>query len=328
MRIVEANLGDLPSIERCVLSIGNFDGVHRGHQQILRVGRECSDRLGVPLVALTFEPHPISILSPDPGIERIGTPLQKLIGLESAGADQVIVLPSSMALLSTPADVFIKQLVDRLGPKHFVEGRNFGYGKARAGNVQTLIESGKKYAFEVTVVEPVMQEVSGQLQRVSSSLIRELLLGGDVETAASALGRPFCLDGRVATGAGRGKQLGFATANLSDITQLIPANGVYAGIATLRETAHPAALSIGSNPTFGGIERQVEAHLLDFDADLTGEAISLSFVRRIRDQHRFESVDALCEQISRDVEFVRANISAGALQNVSFTTQVTARETS
>ncbi len=294
----------------CVVTIGNFDGVHRGHQSILATARALADREGTRVVVMTFEPPPLKVLAPERAPERLMHLDQRCEGLVAAGADDVVVLHTTPALLHLTPEAFVADiLVDHLGPRHVVEGPNFFFGHHRAGNVRTLAALGRKMGFEMHVVEPVTVDLAdGTTTRVSSSLVRHLLTEGKVEDAAVCLGRPHTLRGRVVRGRGIGRQLHIETANLNCDDQLLPADGVYAAWADLDGRTTPAAVSVGARPTFGLHQRAVEAHLLDHDAVLYGRRLALRLVRRLRDQRTFESPDALCRQIAEDIRRVRQEL--------------------
>jgi len=291
----------------CVLSVGNFDGVHAGHTAILSRARGLADALHLPLIALTFEPHPLVVVAPDRAPATL-TPLDEKVSLLlEAGADQVVVARSEPVLLEKSARAFIAEIVvGRLNARHVVEGRTFGFGAGRRGDVDLLAALGPELGFVVVVVEPVCVALpSRETVQVSSSLIRRLLTEGAVEAAAACLNRTYVLSGQVGRGHGRGKALGFATANLRCAGQLIPGEGVYAGFGEVEGARRPAAISIGRTPTFGDNDVQVEAHLLDCREELLGRRLRLGLVARLRDQRRFDSPAALAEQIARDVEAVR-----------------------
>jgi riboflavin kinase/FMN adenylyltransferase len=290
-----------------VLTIGNFDGVHRGHQAILAAGRRRADAVTAPLVAMTFDPHPLAILTPE-HVPPALTPLdEKLHLLELHRADIAVVVRSSRAFLQLTADDFIQQIVlDRFRPAAMVEGASFGFGRKRQGDVYMLQAAGRQHGFEVEIVEPVRVALGGKPDAViSSSLVRQLLGSGAVSEAAACLGHPYALTGTVVHGAGRGRSLGFPTANVAPTSQMIPAEGVYAGRARLDRQETPAAISIGHNPTFGGQSVIVEAHLLDYREELYDHPIRIEFLEWLRPQHRFESPEALIEQIARDVARTR-----------------------
>ena len=312
MQVIRGSVSEWSPLTRSVLSIGNFDGVHRGHRRIMRVAGAHSRRCDAPVVVMTFEPHPVTVLHPNDPVATITTSAEKLRLLEECAADYVYIADAAADLLAMTPEQFITTVVlSRFAPVCVVEGHNFGFGRGRTGDVDTLRNAGRDHGFDVVVVDPVMQVVGDQPQRVSSSLVRRLLLAGDVGVAAAALGRYYSIDAVVGRGAGRGVKLGFPTANLTRIDQLIPADGVYAGWANLGGEHHPAAISVGSTPTFAAGVRQVEAHILDFEGDVYERRIRIAFAHRLRPQQAFASADALREQISRDIDAVRAH-AAGA----------------
>lgn len=294
-------------LDRSVLTIGNFDGVHRAHQQLLAQGGLLATDAGAPVVVLTFEPHPLKIVAPDRAPERLAPLDERLRLLEAAGADIAVIARSEPALLKLEADRFVKDVViDLFHPTHIVEGPSFGFGRGRKGTPELLRELAAPHGCNVHILDPVTLEVDdGETLMVSSSLIRKLLSDGQVRKAGLCLGRPYALFGEIIEGDRRGRTLGFPTANLSVDDQLIPGDGVYAGRAYAGGDSHVAAISIGSAPTFEDAPRRVEAHLLDFDGDLYTKPMRLEFVRKIRDQRAFDSPVALTEQLHRDVQSVR-----------------------
>ena len=313
------------------LTIGNFDGVHLGHREIIARARSAAGEatgVAVQTAVLTFEPHPLSVVAPAKAPPRL-TPLpEKLDQLAAAGAEFVVVAKANRDLLGLTPQQFIERVVGRIQPRHIVEGASFGFGRGRSGTIETLRQLGREYGFEVVTVDTVRVEIDRETTvEVSSSIIRRLIAEGQTEQAALCLGRPYALIGKVVAGTGRGKRLGFPTANMTAADQLIPADGVYAGFAStpshrlspavaakrnVRASSWPAAISIGTTPTFensdpkhGPKERQIEAHLLDADTDLYGREIRLEFGRWLRSQEKFASATALIDQIARDVEAVR-----------------------
>jgi len=313
VRIVRSlDVGTL-NLERSILSIGNFDGFHRGHQQLLAQGALFAENERAPLVVLTFDPHPIAILRPDQAPARLATQSDKLEALRRHGVDVAIVLESSPELLGMEPDRFIEVVVEAVHPVHVVEGSTFGFGRQRRGTPELLGVLGDRFGFKVCVIEPVRLQIDEHPKvAVSSSLIRKLVSAGKVYRAALCLGHPYSLTGCVLTGVGRGATLGFPTANVADIRQLVPADGVYGGLATVRGCSTPAAISIGTNPTFDGSERKVEAHLLDFDQNVTDEPIRLNFDFWLRKQRKFADGDDLARQIAADVATIRARTASGA----------------
>ncbi len=295
------------SLRGCVLTIGNFDGVHLGHRRILRTARPLADEAGLPVAALTFDPPPDLVLRPDDVPERITPHAEKCRLLLDAGADYVVTAGADKQLLSMSSAEFVERvIVGRFAPRHVVEGHNFFFGLGRSGNVETLAAAGKAAGFILHVVEPVMQDLPEGPVRVSSTLIRRLVLEGGIAHANRCLGRDFSLYGRVSAGEGRGRVLEFPTANISVTEQVCPADGVYAGLAEIAGERFAAAISIGEKSTFGpGGERAVEAFLLNAGGDYYDEYMVLSFIRRLRGQRRFDTAGQLRAQIAKDVERVR-----------------------
>lgn len=312
MRVVNGLEGLDPPLVRSVLTIGNFDGVHRAHQQLLAQAGLFAANTGGPVTVLTFEPHPLTVVNPVHAPQRLSVVDKKLAYLSDAGADIVVVARSEPALLGLEAEQFIKEvIVQKFHPTHIVEGPSFGFGRGRKGNPELLRRLAPGFGCEVHIVEPVTVQIEvGETLMVSSSLIRRLLSEGKVRRAALCLGRPYTLIGTVIDGDRRGRSIGFPTANLAVSDQLIPADGVYAGRGLAGDRNYLAAISIGHTPTFSGTERRVEAHLLDFAGDLYGQSIQLGFERRLREQRTFESPEALVEQLRRDIEAVRNDLGS------------------
>lgn len=296
-----------------VLLIGNFDGVHRGHQQLIAQGALFAAPAAVPLVVLTFEPHPLSILNPTQAPPRL-TPLEeKREVLAQLGVAVMVVALTSPELLAIEANRFLEMIVERFRPLHVVEGATFRFGRGRQGTPQLLRDAGERLGFRASIIEPVTLQIDGgRTLPVSSSSIRKHLAEGNVQAAAQCLARPYGLRGTVVRGAGRGAGLGFPTANIGRIEQLVPGDGVYAGSARVGSGKWLAGISIGTNPTFGGSARQVEAHLLDFDGGLDDQSIRLEFGVRLRDQRKFGSADELKRQIALDVQAVRAHAAGSS----------------
>jgi len=313
MKIVETISALGKATEGCVLTIGNFDGVHLGHQEIITAGRQIAREKGVELVAMTFEPHPVAVLYPEraPGVL---TPLEiKKHRLAQCGVDLLIVLAGDPELLRLSPDDFASRfLVENIRPSVVVEGSDFNFGADRAGNIETLKTFGSTKGFEVCVVEPKKIKLStGQSVRVSSTMIRYMLESGHVADARAALGRPYRLVGEIIPGRGIGKKLGFPTLNMKRPGQVIPAEGVYAGFVRVGETEEdvlgsddtiPAAYSIGQARTYGDdFPLLIEAHLLDEHIDAAvGKYMAMDFVERIRAQHKFKTPQELSKQIAGD----------------------------
>jgi riboflavin kinase/FMN adenylyltransferase len=304
------SLDEVPvDLGRTVVTVGNFDGVHLGHQLVLSRARAVARELGgLPVVVVTFDPHPIAVLRPDhapPTLTTLGT---RAALLEAAGADDVLVLPFDRSVAAWTPEHFVRTvLVDALHARGVVVGANFRFGAKAAGDVGTLIDLGRDHDF---VAEGI--PLDGGPQVWSSTYIRNCLLSGDVSGAAEALGHPFTVRGEVVKGDQRGRELGYPTANVPTHGMLAaPADGVYAGwLRRLDDpdgTLLPAAISVGTNPTFSGErERRVESYVLDRDdLELYGVEIEVSFVGRIRGMLRFDSVDELVATMADDVARTR-----------------------
>lgn len=294
-----AESGNLVGAAVC---LGNFDGVHLGHVALFTRAQ----RLGT-LAALTFLPHPGKVLQPELAPRLITLQARKLELLDEAGLQQVIVQPFDLAFSRTPAPEFERMLFEALKVKAAVVGSDFTYGQKRSGTVQTLQAAAERFAAQVAVVSPVT--VDGVV--VSSSRVREYVLEGRVAAAHRLLGRFFDLDGTVVPGQGRGRTIGFPTANIDTQNELRPAAGVYAVRARVigEELWHGGAANIGVKPTFGGSEVTIEAHLFDFSGDLYGKRLRVQFIDRLRPEQRFASVAELSGQIARDVDHAREAIA-------------------
>ena len=308
MRVHE-ELPDTPPDRNTILTIGVFDGVHRGHQHLLKRVVEEASRKGMLSGVLTFVNHPRSVLVPDTCISYITSVEDRLTLLKEAGIDMVIPLHFDMELSRLRAHEFTGLLQERLRMAGLVMGYNFAMGYKREGTPETLATIGNEQGFFVNVVDAVSVEGG----RVSSTVIRDSVTAGDVAEASELLGRPFSLCGKVVVGDGRGRTLGFPTANLDySEDRLAPGNGVYATWACVGDDRYMAATNVGVRPTFGENERIVEAFLLDFDGDLYGKDITLEFVGRLRDELRFESAEALVTQMHVDVEQARETLKGSA----------------
>ena len=294
------DLNDFPAERRGgIVSIGNFDGVHRGHTCIAERTARWAHELGVSAVVLTFDPHPSTLLRPDQSPPQLAWIERRCELLGECGIDTVVVYRTDMGLLQlTPRDFFERIVVGRLAAKGMVEGENFRFGRRRKGTIKTLTQLASDQAMSVEVVEP---RLYGDAP-VSSSRIRSALESGNVEEAASMLGRPHRIRGKVTAGAGRGRGIGFPSANLSEIQAVLPAEGVYAGCAFAAGQTWAAAVNLGPNPTFGETQQKVEAHLIGFEGDLYGATLEIDFLKRLRGVVPFSSVDALKDQIHRDIE--------------------------
>lgn len=292
---------------RCVVTIGVFDGVHQGHQRIIGRAVELARERGVQAVVLTFDPHPIEIIRPGSHPPVLTGSRHKADLLEALGVDVMCVLPFTPEFRRLTDQEFVHQvLVERLHVTGVVVGENFRYGAQGAGDVATLTASGRRFGF---TVEGLGLQGSADTT-FSSTYIRSLVDAGDVGEAAHVLGREHRIEGLVVRGDQRGREIGYPTANLSLIPwSAVPADGIYAGrlLRGLSTTGEQllAAISIGTNPTFAGRERRVEAYVLDFTGELYGERVGLSFSARLRDTIRFETASELVLQMDQDVERTR-----------------------
>jgi riboflavin kinase/FMN adenylyltransferase len=319
-----------------VVTVGNFDGVHRGHVGVLTRMVADARAAGARSVAVTFTPHPQQVHRPEQAPPLLTGDADRLELLEQTGLDAVLLLTYTLEFAQQTAEDFVRRyLVEGLHARTVVVGRDVRFGRGNAGDLATMVELGERYGFAVEVIEDVAPDdgpddgsadgTTGDGDRVgaladplrrrwSSTWVRELLAAGDVRQAARVLGRPHRMRGTVVHGDKRGRDLGYPTANLSpDAAGMVPADGVYAGWlrrpaveAGSPDAVLPAAVSVGTNPTFDGVQRRVEAYVLDrTDLDLYGEEVVLDFVERLRPTLRFDSVDELVEQMDRDVEGVR-----------------------
>ncbi|WP_285776507.1 bifunctional riboflavin kinase/FAD synthetase [Microtetraspora sp. NBRC 13810] len=307
-------LGDVPDDwGRSVVTIGVFDGVHRGHRRMAERAVALARELGVPSVAVTFDPHPDEVIRPGSRPPRLTSPRRRIELLTELGVDEVCVLPFTVDFSQLTPEEFVRGvLVDRLHAAGVVVGENFRFGYKAAGDFETLRTLGEEHDFVTEAVS-----LAGDADVISSSLIRDLVAAGDVAGAAAALGRPHRVEGVVVRGYQRGRVLGFPTANVEPPEQTaIPADGVYAGWLECVTVGNrpapyggcrwPAAISVGTNPTFEGVPRTVEAYALDHDdLDLYGVHVAVDFAAYLRGNLRFESIDALVAQIRRDVDDAR-----------------------
>ncbi|HLA92725.1 MAG TPA: bifunctional riboflavin kinase/FAD synthetase [Actinomycetota bacterium] len=297
-------LGALPFGDgRSVVTVGFFDGVHLGHRAVLDRTVERARERKVPAVAVTFDRHPREVLTPGSEPRLLTTVDRKATLIEETGIDALVVLAFTEDLSRWPAERFITDVLEgRLRAEHCVMGANFTFGHKAAGNIDRLSEVGPSHGFTAERVELV--DLDGR--RVSSSSVREALAAGDLAWPGLALGRRFVLDGTVVSGAGRGHDLGFPTANLQTWPRLLlPGRGIYAGRAEVDGATHVAAISVGTNPTFGTEPLHVESYLLDFEGDLIGRPMAVEFWSYLRDEARFDTPAALVEAMTDDVRRTR-----------------------
>lgn len=284
------------------VSIGNFDGVHRGHVAIVKQLLERAKEARGPAIVFTFDPHPVRLLRPEQCPPPLTWTERKAELLAAQGVDWIVAYPTDEALLQLSAAEFFQHIVrDALDARALVEGPNFYFGHNREGTVERLAQMATTAGISLDVVAPV--EIGGQI--VSSSRVRELIRAGQVEQAGQLLSAPYRIRGMVTHGAGRGAKIGYPTANLSAIDTLLPALGVYAGKAMVRGAIYPAAINLGPSPTFGDAMIRVEVHLIGLAEPLYGEPLEVDFLARLRDIRPFDSPAALVDQLHHDIEQVK-----------------------
>ena len=284
------------------MALGNFDGIHLGHQLIFERAKQEAMRTGGESIVFTFEPHPLKVLRPNQCPPLITPFKKKMLLIESIGIDLVICAEFTREFATLKAMEFVKSiLVDRIGARTVVVGYNYCFGHARQGDVTALERYGQQFGFEVVVVGPI--RVDNQI--VSSSAIRDLVRNGRMPEAARLLGRHFMVLGKVIWGTARGRLLGVPTANVEILNELYPMNGVYAVEVIVGNETYQGVANVGVNPTFGGSQFSVEVHILDFNRDIYGEEIQVAFVQRIRGEKAFKTADTLIGQIKRDMEQAR-----------------------
>lgn len=295
----------LDSTEECrngFVAIGNFDGVHLGHQRMISRLVERARQNRAPSVVFTFDPHPIQLLAPERMPQALSTLEHRVELLGRCGTDFVIVYPTDREFLSMTPQLFFDSIVrTKLAARGLVEGPNFYFGKDRSGDVTLLAEFCAASGLQLDIVDAELTDDG----LVSSSAIRNAISNGNLDAAVEMLGHPYRLRGLVVEGAKRGRTIGFPTANLADVQVQIPADGVYAGQVTLGPRILQAAMNIGPNPTFGDGAQKLEIHLLDFDGDLYGQTLNVDVISRIRSIQSFDNVDSLVKQLESDLGEVR-----------------------
>jgi riboflavin kinase/FMN adenylyltransferase len=298
------------SAKGAVLCIGNFDGVHLGHQKMLSTGRKLADQRNLAFVVMTFDPHPMRILRPTATRHPLMTTAQRTESLQQFEPDVLWLVKTDQAFLNITAEDFMRTtMVDAIGAKVVVEGSNFTFGKGAIGTIHTLRENAAQYGWELVVIpmqQAVLQDLS--LVDVSSSLIRWMIHHGRVTDAMRLMGHAYTLRGLVAHGDGRGTVLGYPTLNIQS-EQLPPGHGVYAGKAVISGKMYPAAISVGNNPTFNGTQTTIEAFVLDFSDSVYEQQVDVQFISWLREQYKFPSSKSLISQIDRDVRQVRQRMA-------------------
>jgi riboflavin kinase / FMN adenylyltransferase len=285
------------------VTIGNFDGVHLGHREIFRRVRELARAQGGVSVVVTFSPHPLQVLSPATGVKLITSPEEKRALIEESGIDYLLEIPFDKAFASIPAREFVDRiLVGAIGMEGLVIGYDYAFGRGREGNVTLLREMGERYSFKVEILEPI----AGGGVVYSSTAVRTMVQEGDVKGVVSVLGRYYEVSGTVVHGHRRGHELGFPTANVETVKDLIPAPGVYAVKVRVGDEYLDGACNIGNNPTFGNEAISLEVHLLDFQGEIYGRRVTLVFIERLRGETRFPDLETLKAAIAADVTRCRS----------------------
>lgn len=298
------DLGEIKQpLKNPALTIGNFDGVHKGHLALFDKVKEIAKAISGQSVVMTFEPHPIKVTKPGNGPKLI-TPIKQKLGLiNDAGIDVIICIPFTREFATISAHNFIRDiLVDKIGIHEVVVGYDYTFGNMRLGNIDMLKDMGKELKFKVHVMEPI--HVNSTL--ASSTSIRDLIQEGNLAEAKRLLGRDYQISGIVTKGADRGgKILGFPTANMMPIDELIPKKGVYAVIVEMEDRIYYGVCNIGNNPTFGSNALSIETHLFDFNKDILGKELTIKFLHRLREERTFISIEELADQIRKDINKAR-----------------------
>lgn len=295
------------NIDSSVITIGNFDGIHRGHIEIFRRLKLQSEQLGLPSVVVTFEPHPLKVLAPESPPPLITTYDQKAALIAEAGIDCLAVIEFTSEFSRMPAEQFVRDILcESLGMRHIIIGHDYAFGRDRQGNYETLARLGKECGFTLEDLDPV-----GESDTIfSSSLARRLINSGDLPAATAILGRYHVISGRVIHGRQIGAKIGFPTANIATPNELIPPDGVYAVMVAVDGVLRQGACSIGTNPTFGDGERTIEVFLLDYTGQLYDHEIAICFVQRLRETRKFYDVEELIHTIEGDIVATREVLAA------------------
>lgn len=314
MRIVRGVAHIPKDIPLPVVTLGNFDGVHLGHQSIFQKIRKRARDIGGTAVVFTFEPHPLKVITPERSPLLLNTPARREQIIEDAGIDMLILAEFTLSFAEMEPALFVENILwEKIRPAEIHVGPDYAFGKGRKGTISLLEELGGKLGFVVTVEEPFL--LDGQV--VSSTRVRDCLARGDMAGASRLLGRYYSIEGEVIGGAGRGHSLGFPTANIRTPNELTPRDGVYAVFVEVEGKWHEGAANLGTNPTFGEGGMNYEVHIFDFHDEIYQKQVRIHFVERIREERKFETVDQLVRQIASDVETARLLLSKNAFMTVS-----------
>ena len=295
------NINELDyDFDNSVLTIGSFDGIHLGHAKLMELTKESAEKLNSKSVVLTFHPHPMKALKPEKKIHLITTFEKKVELIAKLGIDYLVYIPFSREFAKMPPETFIREIIyKKFKPLKIIIGHDFGFGNAKAGDIALLDKYSKEFCFEVHVVDPV--KIGDSI--VSSTLIRQLILQGEISKVKAYLGRYYSVHGKVVKGSGRGKFLGIPTANIIPEEELFPKDGVYASFVKINGSDYKAITNIGSNPTFNDDSRRIESLIFNFDSDIYDNDIEVYFIERLRDEIKFNSVSDLQEKIKEDIKF-------------------------
>lgn len=300
-----------PTILPCVLTMGNFDGIHLGHQALLRNAVEEARRQAYKSVVLTFEPHPLRVLAPDRAPRLVLAHKDKMQLIQSFGIDIMVIQTFDAEFAKMEAEEFVRNyLVERLRIRKIWVGKDLRFGRGRRGSVKELVGWGATSGFDVGVVEPILF----QNARISSSRIRQMIERGQVDEVEPMLGRHHFVSGRVVSGHRRGRELGFPTANVQARTEVLPLDGVYATLLEIGERRLRSVTNVGVNPTFGESSRTVESFIMDFDEQIYGEPVKVIFVRRIREERNFSTTALLVDQMKRDVAIAEETLRRASMR--------------
>lgn len=290
-----------------IITIGNFDGVHLGHQTIFRTLHQRAREVGGTSIVLTFDPHPLKVLAPEHCPPLITPTPQKLVLIQACEPDLLVCLPFTREFANQTPTAFVEEvLLEIIGMKEVYVGYDFAFGKGRLGTITLLQQLGMEAGFRVHIIEPI--SIEGRV--VSSSIVRQWIQEGRVDEVAPLLGRLYAISGTVVEGYQKGRELGFPTANIRSTHELLPGRGVYAVLTDWKDHRYPGVANIGWNPTFARTQLSIEIHLFDFSEQLYGETIEVHFVKKIRDERAFPSLDDLVAQIGRDVETAHRLLAA------------------
>ena len=320
MQLLDPN-ASLDGIRGTAVTVGTFDGVHRGHQDVLARLVRRARASGMPSLLVTFEPHPLEVLNPAAAPLLLTTREEKLAALSATGLDLVAIVPFTPALAAQSAEAFVDDgLLARFRMRELLIGHDHGFGRGREGDVETLRSLGTTRGFSVEVVPPVLTDDG---EPISSSRIRRAIAAGELRSAAAALGRDYAVSGRVVPGEARGRGLGFRTLNVEPESdrKLLPPDGVYAVDVRTSRGRFGGMMNLGGRPTFGDARRMLEAHLFDAQGDFYGDVVQVAFVRRLRDTMRFDGPDALRSQLAADERAARLALTAiGGTDNLNGST--------